>query len=262
MPAINTPRKPRHPAVPSHRKPAPQAAFPHRLSNLLSFADKRDLIAAFQVPGPLDRRTSQLKVTDRTPTCNTLTYTSHKAAMDTGTRLKLVRESYKLSQRELARRSGVTNATISLIEQNRVSPSVSSLKKLLEGIPMSLADFFTFDQPPREHQYVFRANEQPDLGRDGARLLLIGAALPTRQMRFLREQYAPGASSGDEPIVHSEGEECGLVTRGTVELTVDGQVSVLNPGDGYYFPTTLPHKFRNIGQDEAEIISANTPANF
>lgn len=227
-----------------------------------SSTDKRDLIAAFQVPGPLDRRTSQLKVTGRTPTCNTLTYTSHKAAMDTGTRLKLVRESYKLSQRELARRSGVTNATISLIEQNRVSPSVSSLKKLLEGIPMSLADFFTFDQPPREHQYVFRANEQPDLGRDGARLLLIGAALPTRQMRFLREQYAPGASSGDEPIVHAEGEECGLVTRGTVELTVDGQVSVLNPGDGYYFPTTLPHKFRNIGQDEAEIISANTPANF
>jgi mannose-6-phosphate isomerase-like protein (cupin superfamily) len=78
----------------------------------------------------------------------------------------------------------------------------------------------------------------------------------------LREQYAPGASSGEEPIVHSEGEECGLVTRGTVELTVDGQVSVLNAGDGYYFPTTLPHKFRNIGQDEAEIISANTPANF
>ena len=84
----------------------------------------------------------------------------------------------------------------------------------------------------------------------------------SRQMRLLREQYAPGASSGEEPIVHSEGEECGLVTRGTVELTVDGQISVLNAGDGYYFPTTLPHKFRNIGQDEAEIISANTPANF
>ena len=182
--------------------------------------------------------------------------------MDTGSRLKILRESYKLSQRELARRSGVTNATISLIEQNRVSPSVSSLKKLLEGIPMSLADFFTFDQPPREHQYVFRANEQPDLGRHGLRLLLIGASVPSRQMRLLREQYAPGASSGEEPIVHAEGEECGLVTRGTVELTVDGQVSVLSAGDGYYFPTTLPHKFRNIGADEAEIISANTPANF
>lgn len=48
---------------------------------------------------------------------------------------------------------------------------------------MSLADFFTFDQPPREHQYIFRANEQPDLGRHGLRLLLIGASVPSRQMR-------------------------------------------------------------------------------
>lgn len=240
----------------NNRQPA---HFDHHPSNLLSNTGKRDLIAAFHGSGTREQRDPRnLRVT-RHPPPSPL---SHKAVMDTGSRLKLVRESYKLSQRELARRSGVTNATISLIEQNRVSPSVSSLKKLLEGIPMSLADFFTFDQPPREHQYVFRANEQPDLGRHGLRLLLIGASVPSRQMRLLREQYAPGASSGEEPIVHAEGEECGLVTRGTVELTVDGQVSVLSAGDGYYFPTTLPHKFRNIGADEAEIISANTPANF
>ncbi len=182
--------------------------------------------------------------------------------MDTGTRLKLVRERTKLSQRELARRSGLTNSTISQIEQNRVSPSVSSLKKLLEGIPMSLAEFFSFDEPPREERFVFRANEQPDLGSGGLRMLLVGASVEGRQMRMLRELYAPGDDSGEEPIVHTEGEECGLVTRGTIELRVDGQVSVLTSGDGYYFPTTLPHSFKNIGQDEAEIISANTPANF
>lgn len=60
--------------------------------------------------------------------------------------------------------------------------------------------------------------------------------------------------------MHEEGEECGIVTRGTVELTEDRAMSVLNAGDGYYFPTTLPHKLRNIGADEAEIICANTPA--
>jgi transcriptional regulator with XRE-family HTH domain len=181
--------------------------------------------------------------------------------MDTGSRLKLVRQRHQLSQRELARRSGVTNATISLIEQNRVSPSVSSLKKLLEGIPMSLAEFFSFDQPAAPPAHVFRAQAQPDLGRDGVRLLLIGAQVPGRQMRFLREVYAPGAGSG-ETIVHAEGEEGGLVTRGLIEMTVDGQVSLLHPGDGYYFATTLPHSFRNVGPDEAEIISANTPADF
>lgn len=181
--------------------------------------------------------------------------------MDIGPRLKRVRERHQLSQRELARRSGVTNATISLIEQNRVSPSISSLKKLLEGIPMSLADFFTEEETPVENPHIFRAGNQPDLGRNGVRLLLVGATVKDRAIRLLRELYAPGADSG-EPIVHPEGEECGLVTRGTIELTINGEVSILQPGDGYYFPTTLPHSFKNVGPDEAEIISANTPANF
>ena len=65
--------------------------------------------------------------------------------MDIGSRLQAVRKSKGLSQRELAKRVGVTNSTISLIEQNKVSPSVSSLKKVLDGVPMSLAEFFTLD---------------------------------------------------------------------------------------------------------------------
>ncbi|MFN5703034.1 MAG: helix-turn-helix domain-containing protein, partial [Gammaproteobacteria bacterium] len=65
--------------------------------------------------------------------------------MDIGLRLQEVRNKKGLSQRELAKRVGVTNSTISLIEQNKVSPSISSLKKVLDGIPISLADFFTVD---------------------------------------------------------------------------------------------------------------------
>ncbi|MCP6135226.1 hypothetical protein NL393_39205, partial [Klebsiella pneumoniae] len=79
-------------------------------------------------------------------------------------------------------------------------------------IPMTLAEFFSFDEPVREERFVFRAGEQPDLGRNGLRMLLVGASVEARQMRMLRELYAPGADSG-EPIVHAEGEECGLVTR-------------------------------------------------
>lgn len=183
--------------------------------------------------------------------------------MDIGIRLKMVRERYGLSQRELAKKAGVTNSTISLIEQNRVSPSVSSLKKLLESIPMSLGEFFTFDEAPEETpRYIYRPQHQPDLGQNGLRLLLIGVGIQERNMRMLRELYAPGADTGPELIQHELGEECGFVVRGTIELTIDGEAHVLHAGDGYYFPSTLPHRFRNLGADEAEIISANTPANF
>ena len=70
-------------------------------------------------------------------------------SIDVGARLRAVRKMRGFSQRELAKRVGVTNSTISLIEQNRVSPSVGSLKKVLDGIPMALADFFTLEVESR-----------------------------------------------------------------------------------------------------------------
>ena len=51
-------------------------------------------------------------------------------ANDVSARLKAVRLMHGLSQRELAKRAGVTNGMISLIEQGRVGPSVASLKKV------------------------------------------------------------------------------------------------------------------------------------
>ena len=59
-----------------------------------------------------------------------------------GARLKLIREQLELSQRQLARQSGVANATISQIEAGKLNPTVSMLKKVLDGIPVRLSEFF------------------------------------------------------------------------------------------------------------------------
>ena len=72
---------------------------------------------------------------------------------DLGSRLKTLREAHNLSQRELAKRAGVSNAIISMIEQNRSSPSVGMLKKLLDGFPLSLAEFFALEAPPKPQIY-------------------------------------------------------------------------------------------------------------
>ena len=69
--------------------------------------------------------------------------------IDVGARLQALRLMHGLSQRALAQRAGVSNAIISLIEQNRTSPSVGSLKKVLDGLPISLADFFGMELGPR-----------------------------------------------------------------------------------------------------------------
>ncbi len=182
--------------------------------------------------------------------------------MDIGARLQLVRKSKDLSQRELAKRVGVTNSTISLIEQNKVSPSVSSLKKVLDGIPISLADFFTLDlEKGLPDSPFYMADELPDVGSNGIRYFLVGQHRPQRQMCILREVMPPGSDTGDSMLAH-DGEEGGVVIAGEVEVTVGEQVRVLKAGEGYYFESRVPHRFRNVGEVDAVIVSANTPATF
>ncbi|MBB6299867.1 transcriptional regulator with XRE-family HTH domain [Rhizobium leucaenae] len=60
---------------------------------------------------------------------------------DIGSRLRYVRTAHNLSQRELAKKTGVPNSTISLIESNSSNPSVGALKRILDGIPVGLAEF-------------------------------------------------------------------------------------------------------------------------
>mgnify|MGYP005813497505 CR=1 FL=1 len=181
-------------------------------------------------------------------------------AIDVGTHLKNVRTMYGLSQRELAKRAGVTNGTISLIEQNRVSPSVSSLKKVLDGIPMSLAEFFTLDLQT-DPQVFFMREELTDIGNEHMSLRLVAAKRPNRAMAIMHEHYRAGADTGDEMLSH-KGEEGGVVVSGRIELTVGGQTRILGPGDAYYFSSAVPHRFRNAGAESCEIISACTPPTF
>lgn len=180
--------------------------------------------------------------------------------IDIGARLKSVRQRRNLSQRALARQAGVTNATISLIESNQVNPSVGALKRVLDGIPMSLAEFFALELPaPRKAFY--KAEELAEVGKGKISYRQVGADLSGRALQILVERYAPGADTGRIMLRH-EGEEGGVIIRGRMEVTVAGQVRVLGPGDAYYFESRQPHRFRNIGQEPCELISACTPPSF
>ena len=176
--------------------------------------------------------------------------------MDLGERLKVIRKRHAMSQRELAKRAGVTNSTISMIEKNTVSPSFSSLLKVLKGFPMSVGEFFTLDLV-KSNQVVFRADEQADMLAQGVALKLIGHNIPDRGLSMLRETYPPGADTGEEMIKY-DGEEAGTVIEGEIELTVDYKIYHMKSGDGYFFRTNLPHRFRNLSQETAVVISANT----
>ncbi len=80
-----------------------------------------------------------------------------------GIRLRQLREKSGLSQRQLARITGVSNGTISVIEHDRSDPSIGLLRKILEGLGMSIADFFG-EKEPAEQNIFFPRSEFVDVG--------------------------------------------------------------------------------------------------
>lgn len=174
-----------------------------------------------------------------------------------GARLRAVREAHGLSQRELARRSGLTNGTVSLIEQDKNSPSVASLKKILDVFPMTFVEFFALhDEETRE---FFYPKDNFTVLTEGPLLFrVIAGEIKNKKIQILHERYEPGADTGEEMLKH-EGEEGGIVIEGRIELTVGNEVRILGPGDGYYYDANIPHRFRNIGDGIAIVISACTP---
>jgi transcriptional regulator with XRE-family HTH domain len=180
---------------------------------------------------------------------------------DVGARLRQTRVQRGLSQRDLATAAGVPHGQISMIETNRCSPSVASLRKILSGMSMTMAEFFD-PGAARADQVFFNPGERTDLtglvpGAARVRIEQLGDAR-AHGLQILHETYEPGADTGRSMLAHA-GAEGGIVVAGEVEVTVGDQVRTLRAGDGYLFDSTRPHRFRNLSDAPAVIVSANTP---
>ena len=174
-----------------------------------------------------------------------------------GAKIKAFRVEQTLTQRELAKRSGVSNATISVLENGMSDPTVGLLVKILDGLGKSVADLVSEPdkQPPH---FFFPKEEMVDLGSDRTRFLQPGHNISDRKMQILHETYQPGGKTGPTPLQH-EGEEGGFIVRGKLQITVGGQTRILSAGEAYYFNSSIPHHFHNVGDEDCVLFTACTP---
>lgn len=182
-------------------------------------------------------------------------------AEDIGHRLKAIRQAHGTSQRKLAARAGVANATISQIEAGALNPTVGVLKKILSSIPMSLSEFFAGDDNPGKDKVFFKHFELTELSEGGVSYRQVGGDLFGKAMQILHERYEPGATTGRHTLRH-EGEEGGVVLKGYLTVTAGDQTQTLGPGGAYYFNSDMPHSFKNEGDVTCELITACSPPTF
>lgn len=185
---------------------------------------------------------------------------------DVGLRLKVMRTTFGFSQRQLAEAAGVPHGQISMIETNKSSPSVASLRKILGGLGVGMAEFFEPDDSKSESPFFLPGDLRDLTSRlysertetEGKITLKQVGDARSNNLQILHETYEPGADTGEDMLEHMANEG-GIVISGEIEVTVGDNVSVLKAGDSFLFDSRKPHRFRNVSDRQAVVVSACTP---
>lgn len=179
-----------------------------------------------------------------------------------GKNIVQLRKKHGLSQRELAERAGITHSAISSIENGKVSPSVSSLQKIVNVFSLSLSEFFIFEQSSNDEvKVVFKPSDLVEIGSETVSMKLVTNGDKDQVIGFLIEEYAPHGTTGAAEIRH-EGEEVGTILEGEITLEYKGHSYVLTAGESYIIDTMKPHRFTNHTDKACRLISAHTPTTF
>lgn len=180
---------------------------------------------------------------------------------DLGMTIRRLREGRQLSLKEVATRSGLTQSFLSQVERNLTSPSVASLRKVAQAYGVPLAALFQGESLPESR--VVRRDERRQLIHPARqwRDYLLTPNL-TGKLQVILSVIEPGGGSGEEPYAHDSDEECVLMLRGRLEFWVGSDRYMLEEGDSIVFESRIPHRNRNPGPEQAEVLWITTPPSY
>jgi transcriptional regulator with XRE-family HTH domain len=174
-----------------------------------------------------------------------------------GRRIRTLRTERGLTLTGLAARVGITRSFLSSVERGVAYPSLLVLRSIAAALEVPVFMLFT---APEANGMVVRKGARKVIKPPGAPVSyeLVSPDL-RRKIEMIIVRLKPGL---DSAAMAHEGEECALVLRGRVAITVGDVEYELNEGDSIYYDSGLPHKARAVGDEPAEIVSAITPPNF
>ncbi|PZG21096.1 helix-turn-helix domain-containing protein [Nonomuraea aridisoli] len=176
-----------------------------------------------------------------------------------GARIRELRTERGLTLAQLAAAAGVSSGLISQVERDLADPSLETLRKIARVLDLPL--FSLFQEPAAAAVAVVR-REGRMLVRSPAGGISYTRVSPGHgRLEVLEGCLLPGGSSAAEPWSHPS-EECVLVLRGRLVVEVSGTEHLLEEGDSCSFDSSLPHLYRNPGEEPAGFLVTVTPPSY
>ncbi len=164
---------------------------------------------------------------------------------------KRLREQKKLTLDAAAGLTGVSRSMLAQIERGEVNPTISVLWKIANGYKVS---FTSLVEDSKQKVSVIRAQEIHPLQEDEGRYLNypIFAFNDRKLFETYRIVIKPEGFLSAQPHLRGA-EEYITVFCGEVEITVAEEKLLLGKGDSTRFFADVPHAYRNVGEQTAEL---------
>jgi len=170
------------------------------------------------------------------------------------------RKEKKMTLAGLTQQSGVALATLSRMENNRMTGTLESHINICKALDITLADLYKDLPASRKTVEILPKKARADVFIHDNRYsseMLASKVLDKKMMPILIKIQAGGATQTEE--TKSGVEKFLYALHGKIEATVGTEKYHLAKGDTLYFEASLPHLFKNIGQDEAQLVVVISP---
>jgi transcriptional regulator with XRE-family HTH domain len=180
-----------------------------------------------------------------------------------GDRLREERVRAGLSQRELARRLGLSASLISQLESGMSKPSVGTLYAIVTELEVSLDRIIRGDEYPGPVEPESAASSTPVVRPGQRQEIELASGVKWEELTaegeegvdFLLATYEVGGSSTpDMSLMRHHGREYGYIVSGQLGVQIGFQEYHLEPGDSIAFDSTAPHRLFNRGEVPVQAI--------
>ena len=177
-----------------------------------------------------------------------------------GKKLKTIRLNRGMTIQTLAAQSKVSSNMISRVERGLTIPSVEILMKLAAVFDKSINYFI--EEVSTTHEIVYSSPGQRDttVYDDEKNMHTESFTSGLRDPQFMSFLciVPKGGTSGQKHMYHP-GDELIFLLEGLLKVTIAGEEYSLCAGDSLSFKSHLPHRWDNVGNEDARIIWTLSP---
>lgn len=177
-----------------------------------------------------------------------------------GSKIRRLRKIKGLTLQQVAEGAGCTAAHVSLIENDKTSPSIASLKNISEVLGARIVDFFLDEI--EEDPVVQDPSQWITISLPGwkADIKQMVHAVKHRQMQPFYTTIEPGG--GTRESYRHQGEEFGVVLEGELTLRLGDETYLVKAGSSFYYSSSLFHAWTNEGDEPCIVIWVVNPPSW